>query len=111
MAGFALFIVSLGGFLVWTDPSLLLLTAGILGAASAAVGPSRIVAVTEHAPPNGRGTAMGLYRTFQSFAFLLGPLVSGVGYEAAPLIPFLVGMGVCGAAIAVIYVVLRPRSA
>lgn len=111
IAGFALFIVSLGGFLVWTDPSLLLLVAGILGAASAAVGPSRIVAVTEHAPPNGRGTAMGLYRTFQSFAFLLGPLVSGIGYEVAPLTPFLVGIGVCGAAIAVIYVVLRPQSA
>jgi MFS family permease len=111
MAGFALFIVSLGGFLIWTDPSLLLLAAGVLGAASAAVGPSRIVAVTEHAPPKGRGTAMGLYRTFQSFAFLLGPLVSGVGYEVAPLTPFLVGIGVCGAAIAVIYAVLRPQRA
>jgi MFS family permease len=111
MAGFVLFIVSLGGFLVWTVPSLLLLAAGILGAASAAVGPSRIVAVTEHAPPHGRGTAMGLYRTFQSLAFLSGPLVSGIVYEAAPLTPFLVGIGVCGVAIAVIFAVLRPRGA
>lgn len=109
MGGFAVFMLSLGGFLVWAAPSLLLLAAGILGAASAAVGPSRIVAVTEHAPPNGRGTAMGLYRTFQSLAFLLGPLVSGVVYEAAPLTPFLVSIGVCGAAIAVIAAVLRPR--
>jgi MFS family permease len=109
MGGFALFILSLGSFLVWTTSSLLVLTAGILGAASAAVGPARIVAVTESAPPNGRGTAMGLYRTFQSLAFLSGPLVSGVVYEAAPLTPFLVGIGVCGAAIGVIFAVLRPR--
>ena len=110
LASFVLFILSLGGFLVWTAPSLLLLAAGILGAASATVGPSRIVAVTEHAPPNGRGTAMGLYRTFQSLAFLTGPLVSGIVYETTPLTPFLVSIGVCGAAIAVIFVVMRPRS-
>ena len=107
---FVLFILSLGGFLIWTAPSLLILAAGILGAASAAVGPSRIVAVTEYAPPNGRGTAMGLYRTFQSLALLSGPLISGLVYEATPLTPFLVSIGVCGVAIVVIFVVLRPQA-
>jgi MFS family permease len=110
IGGFAVFILSLGGFVLWTDTGLLLVAAGVLGAASAAVGPSRIVAVTEHAPPNGRGTAMGLYRTFQSLAFLSGPLVSGVVYESAPITPFLVSIGVCGAAIGVIFTVLRPRA-
>jgi MFS family permease len=107
---FVLFILSLGGFLIWTAPSLLIMAAGILGAASAAVGPSRIVAVTEYAPPNGRGTAMGLYRTFQSLALLSGPLISGLVYEATPLTPFLVSIGVCGVAIVVIFVVLRPQA-
>jgi MFS family permease len=110
VGGFALFILSLGGFCVWTIHPLLLLAAGILGAASAAVGPSRLVSVTEHAPPNGRGTAMGLYRTFQSFAFLSGPLVSGVVYETNVLAPFLVCILVCVVAMGFIYMVLRPRS-
>jgi MFS family permease len=111
MGGFALFSVSLCGFLIWSTHPFLLLAAGILGAASAAVGPSRMAVVTEHAPPDAKGTAMGLYRTFQSFAFLLGPLVSGVVYETNALAPFFVSLVVCAAAIGVIFAVLSPRAA
>jgi MFS family permease len=104
-----LFIVSLCGFVFWTEYPLLVLAASILGSASAVIGPSRIVAVTEYAPLDAKGTAMGLYRTFQSLAFLCGPLVSGVLYESSTVTPFLASIAICGAAIGVIASVLPPR--
>jgi MFS family permease len=111
MGGLALFIVSLGGFVFWTEYPLLVLAASLLGGASAVVGPARMVAVTEYAPRDAKGTAMGLYRTFQSLAFLFGPLVSGVLYESSPLAPFIASIAICCVAIGVIFSVLSPRTA
>jgi MFS family permease len=110
MGGLALFIVSLGGFVFWTTYPLLVLAASILGGASAMVGPARMVAITEYAPRDAKGTAMGLYRTFQSLAFLFGPLVSGVLYESSSLAPFIASIVICCAAIGIIFTVLSSRT-
>jgi MFS family permease len=109
MSGLALFVVSLSGFLFWTEYPLLLLSASVFGGASAVVGPSRIVAVTEYAQPEAKGTAMGLYRTFQSLAFLLGPLVSGLLYESSTIAPFIASIAICFAAIVIIASVLSNQ--
>lgn len=107
-AGLSLFSVSVVGYIVFKSFLILVVPSIIFGVASAMVGPSRIVVVTDYARPDEKGTAMGAYRTFQSLAFLLGPMVAGALLEFhSPEAAFASSIIICVVAIALIQMVLK----
>ncbi|MFQ6075365.1 MAG: MFS transporter [Candidatus Bathyarchaeia archaeon] len=107
-AGLSLFSVSVVGYILSKSFLTLVVPSVLFGVASAIVGPSRIVAVTDYAKPGEKGTAMGAYRTFQSLALVLGPMVAGALLELySPEAAFASSIVICMVAVALIRMVLR----
>lgn len=59
-----------------------LAAAALLGAGTALVYPTLIAAVTDAAPPLGRGRAVGIYRFWRDTGLVFGALVSGAASDA-----------------------------
>ncbi len=108
VAGLSLQAVSAVGYAVSGDFLTLIFPSLIFGVGNALVGPSRIVIVTESAKPEERGMALGAYRTFQSLAFLFGPLAAGLLIE---FVSFSAALGaivaVCAVAAGTIFAIIE----
>jgi MFS family permease len=71
---------------------LLLLSGFVSGAGEALDMTTLLALLTDITPPNARGGAMGLYRTFMDVGGFLGPVVFMLAYTGyGPFTPFYVG--------------------
>jgi MFS family permease len=75
-AALGLLVVGDGAF----PPSLA--AALLLGAGTAMVYPTLIAAVSDASQPRDRARAVGVYRFWRDFGFVLGALIAGIGADA-----------------------------
>jgi MFS family permease len=57
--------------------------ATLLGAGTAMVYPTLLAAVSDATEPRGRARAVGVYRFWRDFGFVLGALVAGIAADVA----------------------------
>ena len=60
-----------------------LVAAALLGVGTAMVYPTLIAAVSDASQPRDRARAVGVYRFWRDFGFVLGALIAGIGADAA----------------------------
>ncbi len=76
-------------------PAVLFLGALGLGVAAGACGPACVGLIADHAAPEDRGIAMGLFESACGVAFILAGFLGGhVAYAIGPGVPYLVAGGV-----------------
>ena len=87
-------------------PALALLTAG-----QGLVTPSLTLVVTDRVPDHQRGEALGFQQGVSAVARVAGPALAGALFEHVGIpVPYLVGAGLCGAALVVVTLRRQPAA-
>ncbi|OGD53093.1 hypothetical protein A3K81_00330 [Candidatus Bathyarchaeota archaeon RBG_13_60_20] len=92
------FTVRLAGVLLFTlsgNLLVLLLSGLVSGIGEGLTMTTLLAALTDVAPQEARGGAVGLYRTFMDVGGFLGPVAFMVVYDISPLAPFYVASALC----------------
>ena len=112
LAAGALLVLAIG-----RDGVVCLIALGLLGAAMASASSCLFSLLTQAAPADRQGIALGLAGSVFNLAWLLGPIAAGLGFFATwPGLPFLLGtaaclLGLAALAIPVAVRALRPGAA
>jgi DHA1 family tetracycline resistance protein-like MFS transporter len=91
LAGFATFVVTLLALPFVSSLVAALVVLAIQTAGSAVYNPSLTSLISQEAPPDERGSLLGLSQAFGALSRATGPFIAGFLFDVGPAVPFFVG--------------------